>query len=93
MATNSELLEITNTMIKKLHDDINILQEQAFGGGRLREMWRGTAETTRGNWCADRHGRPDRPVTVDLARPSILVLTVDLEIGKVTTSPFMTVVE
>lgn len=30
MATNSELLEITNTMIKKLHDDINILQEQAL---------------------------------------------------------------
>lgn len=30
MATNSELLEITNTMIKKLHDDINILQELAL---------------------------------------------------------------
>jgi len=30
MATHSELLEITNTMIKKLHDDINILQEQAL---------------------------------------------------------------
>lgn len=30
MATNSELLEITNSMIKKLHDDINILQERAL---------------------------------------------------------------
>jgi len=30
MATSSELLDVTNAMIKKLHDDSNLLQEQAL---------------------------------------------------------------
>jgi len=30
MASKQELLEVTNTMIQKLHDDINLLQDQAL---------------------------------------------------------------